>query len=57
MKILNNIKKMKDREFNMKRREWLKILKWFEKSYQSLEFNEINLFEVFYEYLKREIWY
>ena len=57
LKILDNIKEMIDWEFNMKRRKWSEILKWFEKSYRSLEFNEMNLFEVFYECLRREIWY
>ena len=57
LKILDNIKEMIDREFNMKRKRWSEILKWFEKSYRNLEFNEMNLFEVFYEYLKKEIWY
>ena len=57
LKILDNIKEMRDWEFNMKRREWSEILKWFEKLYRSLEFNEMNLFEVFCECLRKEVWY
>ena len=55
MKILNSIKEIIDREFNIKKREWSEILKWFEKLYWNLKFNEMNLFEVFCECLRREI--
>ena len=56
LKVLDNIKKMTSREFNMKRRRWSEILKWFEKSCWSLGFNKMNLFIIFYEYLRKEIW-
>ena len=55
LEVLDSIKKVAGREFNMKERGWSEILKWFGKPCRSLGFNGTNLFAVFCEYLRREV--
>jgi len=55
LEVLDSIKEVGGREFNMKGRGWSEILKWFGKPCRSLGFNGTNLFGVFCGCLRREV--